>query len=115
MRSAPTAPVAAGSLIVGYAVASLSGSRPLGGVVLLLGAAWCARRWSARNGTRTAATLTAAGFAAFVLSHLLALAIGAWPAVLLAAAALGALAWMRADLPAGATAGALLARAGSGR
>jgi hypothetical protein len=37
------------------------------------------------------------GLAAFVLSHLLALAIGAWPSVLLVAAAMAAAAWTRAD------------------
>jgi hypothetical protein len=93
----PTAPVAAGSLIAGYAVASGTGSRPLGGVVLLAGGLWCVREWSRRNDARTAAVLTCAGLAAFVLSHVLALAIGAWPAVLLVAAAMALAAWLRAD------------------
>jgi hypothetical protein len=93
----PTAPVAAASLIAGYGVASASGSRPLGGVVLLAGGAWCARAWLARSGAREALVLTSAGLAAFVLSHVLALAIGAWPSVLVCAGALAALAWLRAD------------------
>jgi hypothetical protein len=38
-----------------------------------------------------------AGLAAFVLSHVLARAIGAWPAVLLVSAALAVAAWLRAD------------------
>ncbi|HEY2571966.1 MAG TPA: hypothetical protein VGI27_10850 [Solirubrobacteraceae bacterium] len=97
VRLTPTAPVAAGSLIAGYAVASASGSRPLGGVVLLAGGLWCVRAWAQRNDTRTAVTLACTGLAAFVLSHVLALAIGAWPAVLLAAAAMAAAAWLRAD------------------
>jgi hypothetical protein len=97
MAQLPTAPVAAASLIAGYGVASASGSRPLGGVVLLAGGAWCARAWLARGGAREAAALTGAGFAAFVLSHLLARAIGAWPSVLVCAGALAALAWLRAD------------------
>jgi hypothetical protein len=97
VRLTPTAPVAAGTLIVGYAVAVSTGSRPLGGVVLLLGGAWCVRAWMRRHGTRTAATLAGVGVGAFVLSHLLALAIGAWPAVLLVAAAMAAAAWSRAD------------------
>ena len=93
----PTAPVAAGSLIAGYAVASASGSRPLGGVVLLAGGLWCVRAWTQRNDARTAITLACGGLAAFVLSHVLARGIGAWPAVLLVAAAMALAAWLGAD------------------
>ena len=96
-RLMPTAPIAAGTLIIGYAVAVASGSRPLGGVVLLLGGLWCIQAWRRRHGARTAAILAGVGLAAFVLSHLLALAIGAWPSVLLVAAAMAAAAWTRAD------------------
>jgi hypothetical protein len=98
VRPLPTAPVAGGSLILGYAVAVSSGSRPLGGVVLLLGGIWCIRVWTLRCGARTAASLAAVAFAAFVLSHLLALAIGAWPSVLIAAAVTATVVWMRADV-----------------
>lgn len=97
VRSTPTAPVAAASLIAGYAVAVGTGSRPLGGVVLAAGGVWCIREWLRRNDTRTAVVLGCAGFAAFVLSHVLARAIGAWPAVLLVATALAVAAWLRAD------------------
>jgi hypothetical protein len=110
VRSLPTAPVAAGSLIVGYAVAAGTGSRPLGGVVLLLGGAWCVRAWSRRDGARTALGLAGAGLGAFVASHVLALAIGPWPAVLLVAAAMGAVAWTRSDARSGARARALALR-----
>jgi hypothetical protein len=96
----PTAPVAAGTLIGGYAVAAASGSRPLGGVVLLLGGLWCIRVWTRRNGARTAAVLAGVGLCALVLSHLLALAIGAWPSVLLVSAVMGVAAWSRADVQA---------------
>ena len=98
MRLTPTAPVAAGTLIVGYAVAASTGSRPLGGVVLLIGGVWCIQAWMRRHGARTAATLAGVGFAALVLSHVLALAIGAWPYVLLVAAAMALAAWRRADV-----------------
>jgi hypothetical protein len=94
----PTAPVAAGSLILGYAVAASTGSRPLGGVVLLAGGAWCARTWLRRDGARTAAVLAGASLGAFILSHVLALAIGPWPSVLAVSAALAALAWRRSDV-----------------
>jgi hypothetical protein len=97
VRSTPTAPVAAASLIAGYAVAVGTGSRPLGGVVLAAGGLWCVREWARRNDARTALVLGLAGLAAFVLSHVLARAIGAWPAVLLVAAALAVAAWLRAD------------------
>ena len=97
MRPIPTAPVAAGSLIVGYAVAAGTGSRPLGGVVLAIGGAWCIRTWARRNDARTATRLGAVGLGAFVVSHLLAPAIGAWPAVLVVSAAMAVAAWTQAD------------------
>ncbi len=97
MRPIPTAPVAGGAFVLGYAVVASTGSRPLGGVVLLIGGVWCARAWTQRHGSRTAATLLAMAFGAFVASHLLALLIGAWPSVLLVAAAMAAVAWTRAD------------------
>jgi hypothetical protein len=100
MRPLPTAPLAAGALIVGYAVAVGSGSRPLGGLVLVVGAVPCMRAWTLRRGPRTASTLTGVGLAALILSHLIALATGAWPAVLISAAAMGAAAWIYADAPA---------------
>jgi hypothetical protein len=97
VRPVPTAPVAAGSLIVGFAVAAATGSRPLGGLVLAAGGLWCVREWTRRHGARTAATLGLAGLFAFIASHVLALAIGPWPSVLLVAAAMAAVAWTRAD------------------
>jgi len=106
MRQLPTAPLAAGSLIVSYAVVEASGSRPLGGAVLALGGLSCIAIWRRRHGSRTAATLAGVGFGAFVVSHLIALATGPWPAVLIAAAATGAAAWALADSqPRGALAG----------
>ena len=97
MPEIPTAPLAAGSLIAGYAVAAGTGSRPLGGLVLLAGGLVCVRLWTQRRNSRTAAELTAVALAAFVLSHVLALAIGAWPSVLLVAALTAAITWLRAD------------------
>lgn len=55
------------------------------------------RAWANRNDVRTAAVLGCAGLAAFVVSHLLARAIGAWPAVLVVAGAMAVAAWLRAD------------------
>jgi hypothetical protein len=97
MRAIPTAPVAAGSLIVGYAVAVGSGSRPLGGVVMLIGGMWCIRAWTHRHGPRTATTLASVALTAFILSHVLALGIGGWPSVLLVSAVTAGVTWLRAD------------------
>jgi hypothetical protein len=97
VRPLPTAPLAAGSLIVSYAVVVSTGSRPLGGVVLAIGGLWCIRVWLRRHGRRTAARLAAVGFAAFVVSHVLALAVGAWPSVLIVAAVTAAATWVLAD------------------
>jgi len=97
VRPLPTAPVAAGSLIAGYAVAASTGSRPLGGLVLAAGGIWCLRAWDARNGRRTAVALGAVGLSAFVLSHVLARAIGAWPSVLVVSAVTALAAWLAAD------------------
>jgi hypothetical protein len=100
MRPPPTAPFAAGCLIVGYAVAAGSGSRPLGGLVLIAGAIPCMRAWTLRRGPRTATALAGVGLGALILSHVVALATGAWPAVLLSAIAMGTAAWLYADAPA---------------
>jgi hypothetical protein len=67
-------------------VAVASDSRPLGGAVLAGFGLTCVAIWLERDGRRTAGKLTAIGLGAFALSHVLALAIGAWPAVLVAAA-----------------------------
>jgi hypothetical protein len=107
---APTAPLAAASLIAGYAVAAATGSRPLGGVVLAAGGLGCVEIWRRRHGVRTPAGLGAAGLIAFAASHVLAGAIGAWPSVLTVAAAIAVLAWRFADSrPAEAQADALRA------
>jgi hypothetical protein len=100
MVRTPTAAIAAASLIGGYAVAAGSGSRPLGGLVLVAGGLCCARIWTHRDGPRTAAALTGLGLGAFVLSHVLAPQIGAWPAVLSVSAVTAAGAWVCSDAPA---------------
>jgi len=97
MARTPTAALAAGSLIGGYAVALASGSRPLGGVVLVAGGLSCAAIWNRRHGPRTAIALTGVGLAAFALSHALGLAIGAWPAVIGVSAATAGIVWLRSD------------------
>jgi hypothetical protein len=96
-RDLATAPPAAAGLIAGYAVAVISGSRPLGGLVLAGFGLLCISVWLRRDGPRVAAKLTLSGLLAFALSHLLGLLIGAWPAVLLTAAGLALVVWRVSD------------------
>jgi hypothetical protein len=96
MRNA-TWPVAAGSLLVGFGVAQASGIRALGGVVLVAGAGWCALRWRRSAGAGRTAALLLVYVGAFAGSHVIADAVGAWPAVLLAAGVTGLAAWALAD------------------
>ncbi len=93
----PTAPLAAAGLIAGFGVAVATGSRPLGGVVLAAFGIACIAVWLARDGRRTAGVLTAVGLFAFALSHVLGLVIGAWPAVLVVAAATAWVCWRVSD------------------
>jgi hypothetical protein len=89
--------LAAAGLIGGFAVAKATGSRPLGGVVLVAFGLLCIGIWLRRDGRRTAARLTVAGLVAFALSHALGPLIGAWPAVILVAAATATLCWRVSD------------------
>jgi hypothetical protein len=93
----PTAAMSAAGLICGYGVAVASGSRPVGGAVLAIFGITCIAAWLARDGRVTTVRLTVAGLIAFALSHALGLLIGAWPAVLITAAALAALCWRESD------------------
>ncbi len=91
--------VAALTLVVGFAVASLTGNRPLGGVVLVVGGALCTW-WMARTaGVLRAVVTLVAVVGLFVLSHPLGLVIGAWPSVLLVAAIAAVLAYALASSP----------------
>ncbi|GIG35038.1 hypothetical protein [Cellulomonas pakistanensis] len=93
----PTAVLAAATLVAAFAVAQGTGVRALGGVVLVLGVAWCAwRSWSVAGAARVVAVV-ALGAACFVGSHVLAETLGAWATVVLAAAVLGAGAWLLVD------------------
>lgn len=93
-----TAPVAAGSLAVGYGVAVTTGRRPLGGVVFATGTGWCARKWTQRRGAPAAAALVGVQLGAFFASHRLARKLGAWSSVLASSAASGTAAALLADL-----------------
>jgi hypothetical protein len=97
MRPLATWPIAAGGLLLGFAVAELTGVRALGGVVLFLAALACGLRWRLLLGLPRALALVAVFLAGFALSHPLGDAIGAWPAVFVVSAAVGGLAWWVAD------------------
>jgi hypothetical protein len=92
-----TWPVASGSLLLGFAVAQATGVRPLGGVVLIAGCGWCALRWLRAAGAARTAVLVCVYLGSFVLSHIVADALTAWPSVLLAAAITGIAAYVLAD------------------
>ena len=96
-----TWPVASGSLLLGFAVAQATGVRPLGGIVLIAGCAWCALRWLRAVGAARTAALVFVYIGAFVLSHVVADTLSAWPSVLLAAAVTGAATYALADSGAG--------------
>lgn len=93
----PTSLLAATGLIAGFGTAVGTGSRPLGGAVMALFGLTCIYFWVRRDGTATAVRLTLVGLAAFVLSHVIGLAIGAWPSVLLVSAVTAWFCWRWSD------------------
>lgn len=95
-----TWPVASGSLVLGFAVAQATGVRPLGGVVLIAGCAWCALRWLRAAGAARTAALVVLYVAGFALSHVIADTLGTWGSVLFVAAVVGLAAYLLADRPA---------------
>lgn len=76
-----TALVVTIGLIVGFGVADVTGVRALGGIVLFVAGVTAGLAWLRRDGGKTTAILSAVYLGGFVLSHVLALAIGAWPSV----------------------------------
>lgn len=95
----PSAAVAGLSLVVGFAVAQISGVRASGGLVLLVAAGWCAQRWWTSVGPLTTAGLLLLYAGAFAVSHLLAGYLGAWPSVLVVSTTVAAVTWFAADRP----------------
>src|ERR1700761_5764528 len=93
----PTGPIAAAGLMAGFGVAVATGSRPAGGLVLAACGLACIAVWRRRDGMRVTVQLTVAGLAAFALSHVLGLVIGAWPSVIVVSAATAALCWQLSD------------------
>ncbi|GAA2299985.1 hypothetical protein Scani_71590 [Streptomyces caniferus] len=97
MAGIPTAVVAAGGLVGGYATARWTKKRPLGGVALAAAGAVAARGWRQKAGNATAAALSGAYVAAFAGSHPLAKKIGAWPSVFTVAGGVALASWVAVD------------------
>lgn len=93
----PTAAVTAGSLIGGWQIASQTGVRPLGGVVLITGGLWAGREWARRTSPAVTASLLAVYVGAFAMSHPLSRYLGAWPSVLVVSALAASASYVVAD------------------
>ena len=75
--------LAALTLIVGFAAASLTGNRAFGGAILIIGGIACAYLWWRLAGPWRALACVAIAAVAFVISHPLGAIITSWGAVLL--------------------------------
>ena len=83
-RLVPSA-IGAVALIVGFGIASVTGVRWLGGIALIAGAIWCGIKWWQLAGPLRAIIAVLVFGIAFVISHPLGNAIGAWPSVFVVA------------------------------
>ena len=91
-------PFSVSPVVAGMIFVLLFGAQGLlGGLVLLGAVVWCWFLWRARAGTGVALALVVAYAAAFVLSHVIARAIGGVPAVLLVSDVVALLAYTVAD------------------
>ncbi|MGB0112187.1 MAG: hypothetical protein WBP59_03110 [Ilumatobacteraceae bacterium] len=93
----PTAPIVAAGLLGGYLVARETGIRPLGGAVLAVAGIAANRQWLRTSGPVGAAALTAVYMGGFGASHPAAKKVGAWPAVIGAAALSAGASWLVSD------------------
>lgn len=93
----PTAPLLAGGLVGGFALAQTTGVRPLGAVAMVAANAAAARQWWAVGGAPLTLGLTAAYWTAMGVSHPLAKKVGTWPSVLGVSAAAAGAAWALSD------------------
>ncbi|MDZ5661316.1 hypothetical protein SFC79_06010 [Nocardioides sp. S-58] len=93
----PTAPLLAGGLVGGFALAQRTGVRPLGGAAMLGANALAVRQWWSVGGAPLTLGLTAGYWTAMGVSHPLAKKVGTWPSVLGVTAAAASAAWVLAD------------------
>ena len=85
--------LSAATLMAGFAVASLTGNRALGGIVLVIGGAVCAWMWWRLAGPWRALICVAIAGVAFVVSHPLGAILTSWGAVTLVSAVTAAAAY----------------------
>jgi hypothetical protein len=104
----PAWPLALACLPVGFAVAELTGSRPVGGLALVVGGLATVAVARAPLGRKVAWGVVALG--CFVVSHVLADSLGAWGSVAVVAAVTGAAGWALLDRAAGVSAPQVPAR-----
>ncbi|MCC2334660.1 hypothetical protein [Cellulomonas wangsupingiae] len=97
MSRIPVAAVSAVGLVLAFALAQGTGVRWLGGLVLLATAAWCLVVAVPRTGWWRPLGVLAVGVVVFAGSHVATDVVGPWPAVLTAAAVLGATGWWLVD------------------
>ncbi len=91
----PAWPLALACLPAGFALAEVTGSRPVGGAgLLVIGLATVA---VARSTLPRRVAWGAVALVAFVVSHPLGHAIGSWPAVAVTAAVTGTAGWALLD------------------
>jgi hypothetical protein len=100
-RLFPSSALVAAGLVVGFAVAQGTGSRALGGVILVGTGLAAARLWVRRRDWQHAVLLGLVYLAAFVLSHVLTLGFGvpAWLSVVLVTILAAAPTYWVADRP----------------
>lgn len=92
-RALGTGIIAALSLVLGFGIAQWTGLRWAGGAVLVLGALWCVVRQARHSPWWLIVGVLALAGLGFVVAHLLADHLGAWPAVLLVGLVVGLSAW----------------------
>lgn len=92
-----TAPIVAAGLVGGYGVASTTGVRPLGGLVLLAAGGLAGWIWWQRCSKLSTLALSGVFVGAFIASHPLAKKLGAWPSVLTMTAMAVVVTWLVAD------------------
>lgn len=87
LRQMWTVPIVALGLLGGWGMVELTGSRAAGGTIMFVLGCCAGLVWLARDGWRVTVVLALVYLLCFVLAHVLALAIGAWPAVIVVAVA----------------------------
>jgi hypothetical protein len=97
----PSAALVAIGLAAGFGIAQGTGVRALGGAVFAVAGLAAGALWVRRRGTATAVALAALYVGAFVLAHVLAIAVGlpGWLAVSLVTLAAAGVTFAVADRP----------------